>query len=173
MFEPDQINENASAKRSVHPEIPPADVRIRQYRTKNLTAPKTKNNNSMNTGNSVDKSKKITESIADTQKQDASLIKQRQGQEHKGGLLTANLGTIYDIPSSMLDESEQTKSTMASTKMMSFSTRDFRKTEGAIFKPPGSDWTNGDESEKVYTTQNKFAGKSNYFSYFPSTELTE
>lgn len=65
MFEPDPNLENASAKRSVHPEIPPADVRIKQYRTKNMS---TKN-----------MSKKIPDLISDTQKKDQSLIKQREG----------------------------------------------------------------------------------------------
>lgn len=63
-------------------------------------------------------------------------------------------------------------STAATSKFMSSSTREFRQTEGATYKP-GYDTFFSTKDEVQFTQTNAFAGKSNYFSYFPSTDLSE
>lgn len=75
---------------------------------------------------------------------------------------------MYDIP---LEEQSEA-STAATTKFLSASTKEFRQTEGATFKPPFNSFYTA-KGEVSYTTTNNFAGKSGFFSYYPSTELAE
>ena len=84
MYEP--VSELTGAARSIHKDIPPANIRIKQYRTKGF--------------------KHFNDAYAAVKEDDAKLIQQREGQEFKKGLLTANLGSIYDIPASMRDQEE-------------------------------------------------------------------
>ena len=67
----------------------------------------------------------------------------------------------------MLDD----KSTQAtSTKQMSTTfSKSFKQTEGATYNPPYKSFFTDYEQEVEFTTKNTFAGKSHYFSYFPST----
>jgi len=49
----------------------------------------------------------------------------------------------------------------------------FSQTEGATFKPAFKTFYTNNEQEVKYTTQNKFEGRSSYFSYYPTNELHE
>jgi len=49
----------------------------------------------------------------------------------------------------------------------------FTQTEGATFKPPFKAFYTNSEQEVKYTTVNKFEGRSNYFSYYPTDDLKE
>ena len=87
--------------------------------------------------------------------------------------MTANLGSVYDIPASMRDD--QSVSTKASTKITSTTQQEFRQTEGATYKPTFTTFFSSAEYQPAgdFTTVNSFAGKSNYFSYYPSNEIYE
>ena len=60
----------------------------------------------------------------------------RESQDHERGIMTANLGSAYDIPASLRDDSSIAGSTKASTKITSTTAKSFRQTEGATYKPP-------------------------------------
>ena len=59
--------------------------------------------------------------------------------------MTANLGSVYDIPASLRDDKSDV-STAATTKMMASSlSKDFRQTEGALYKPAATTFFSGQE----------------------------
>lgn len=92
--------------------------------------------------------------------------------------MTAQLGSIYDVPTSQaestLDGVSATASTQAaSTVRFSDTTGAFTQTEGATFKPAFRTFYTNNEQEVKYTTTNKFEGRSSYFSYYPTNELYE
>ena len=91
--------------------------------------------------------------------------------------MTAQLGSIYDVPLSQSHDVSQSTmgSTNAGSSSVRFSNLDgaFSQTEGATYRPPYKTfYTNGD-TEVKYTTTNKFEGKSSYFSYYPTTDIKE
>lgn len=89
--------------------------------------------------------------------------------------MTAQLGSIYDVPlsQSMDQKSRKTTSTAAnSTMKFSDTTGDFSMTEGARFKPAFKTFYTCGEDVK-YITTNKFEGSSNYFAYFPTEDIKE
>ena len=57
---------------------------------------------------------------------DHKLIQQREEQGFERGLMTSNLGSVYDIPSSLLDNETVDGSTKASTKILSTTDKAFR-----------------------------------------------
>ena len=100
----------------------------------------------------------------------------KQKTEH--GLMTAQLGSIYDVPVSHSTEVASTaagSSTAAGASSVKFSdtTGAFGQTEGATFKPPFKTFYTNADQEVKYTTTNKFEGGSNFYSYFPTTDLKE
>ena len=87
------------------------------------------------------------------------------------GLMTAQLGSIYDVPVTSQQDDQSTKP--GSSVRFSETTGPFTQTEGATYKPQfKSFYTNGDQEVK-YTTINKFEGRSSFFSYYPTTEIKE
>ena len=98
---PDEIQ---GAARSVHKDIPPAEFRIRQYKTKQF--------------------KQFNDAIRSVREEDAKLIQQRETQDFKRGILTANLGSQFDIPAHLRDD--KSVSTAATTKIMSTTDKNFR-----------------------------------------------
>lgn len=140
----------APPKRSKHTEIAPAEERIRQYKTKSL--------------------KNYGDALEGVKNKDNELKRQREQQEFGIGLLTSNLGSVYDIPPEIRDD--QSLSTKASTKITSTTQKEFRQTEGASFKPSYQTFFS-DNGEVQFTTKNTIAGRSNYFSYYPSNEVHE
>ena len=99
-------------------------------------------------------------------------VMKKQRKDH--GLMTAQLGSIYDIPINVTDQSTDVgSSVMESTKggsSMHFSdtTGNFCQTEGATYKPPFKVFYTNSEQEVQHVSVNKIEGRSNYFAYYPS-----
>ena len=147
------------AQRTHHGEIQPAAQRIKAYRHRSF-------------------GKKYDEAVERVKQKDYSLsVMKKQRKEH--GLMTAQLGSIYDIPINVTDQSTDVgSSVMESTKAgssMHFSdtTGNFCQTEGAKYKPSFKVFYTNSEQEVQHVSVNKFEGRSNYFSYYPSTDLAE
>ena len=99
--------------------------------------------------------------------------------------MTAQLGSIYDIPINVTDHSTDVgSSTMGESKMessikggssihFSDTTGNFCQTEGATYKPPFKVFYTNSEQEVQHVSVNKFEGRSNYFAYYPSQDLAE
>ena len=109
MYEQEEYSYIKGPMRSAHPDIPPPEDRIKAFKTKQL--------------------KHLGEAYDQVKANDAKLIQIREDSEGGQGLLTANLGSVYDIPASMRDD--QSMSTKASTKITSTTQKEFRQTEGA------------------------------------------
>ena len=84
MYEQDDYSYIKGPMRSAHPDIPPPEDRIKAFKTKQL--------------------RHLGDAIVDVKENDAKLIQLREDQEGGQGLLTANLGSVYDIPASMRDD---------------------------------------------------------------------
>ena len=52
-------------------------------------------------------------------------------------------------------------------------TKDFCQTEGATYKPGFKVFYTNSEQEVQHVSVNKFEGRSNYFNYYPSADLSE
>lgn len=97
-----------------------------------------------------------------------------QNKDH--GLMTAQLGSIYDVP---LSQSQDASSSVAGSTQAGSSVRfsdtvgTFTQTEGATYRPAFKTFYTNSEQEVKYTTTNKFEGVSSFFSYFPTNELKE
>lgn len=85
------------------------------------------------------------------------------------GLLTAQLGSVYDVPDRLLQSEAETK---AGTTVYTESTNKFAQEEGAVMKVPFKTFYTTGEDVK-FDTVNKFEGKSGYFSYYPTGEIHE
>lgn len=142
------------AQRTQHNDIPPATSRIQQYKHKTF-------------GN------KYKDAVEAVKTKDHSLsVMKKQKNEH--GLMTAQLGSIYDVPmTAATSESMQMQSTHAGSVRFSETTGVFSQSEGATFKPAFKTFYTNSEQPVKYTTINKFEGKSSYFSYYPTNELYE
>ena len=120
--------------------------------------------------------KKFDAAVEQVKKRDHDLsIMKKTNAEH--GLMTAQLGSIYDVP---LTQSQQQlgapseASTKAGTSVrFSDTAGDFSQVEGAKYKPAFKTFFTNSEQEVKFTTVNKFEGTSSYFSYFPTDELKE
>lgn len=121
--------------------------------------------------------KKITDAIDEVKRKDHELTVMAKTKDQHG-LMTAQLGSVYDVPIASASTTDGALSTSASTKVASsvkFSDTSgaFTQTEGATYKPPFKTfYTNGDQEAK-FTTTNKFEGRSNYFAYYPTTDIKE
>jgi len=62
---------------------------------------------------------------------------------------------------------------VGSSLKFSDTTGAFTQTEGATFKPPYKTFYTNNEQEVKFTTKNKFEGRSNYFHYYPTTDIKE
>jgi hypothetical protein len=97
--------------------------------------------------------------------------------QNEHGLMTASLGSIYDVP--LVSQSHDASSSVAGSTQAGSSVRfsdtvgTFGQTEGASYRPPFKTFYTNGEQEVKYTTTNKFEGVSSYFSYFPTDELKE
>ena len=110
--------------------------------------------------------------------------------------MTAQLGSVYDMPmpserseletaasshqrsftvggGSITTKASSTMPQPQSSMRFSSTSRLFQQTEGATYKPNFKTFYTNSEMEVKYTTVNKFEGRSNYFSYFPTDDLKE
>ena len=90
----------------------------------------------------------------------------------KKGLLTAQLGSVYDVPDRLMSSSQSEAETKAGTTMYTESTAKFQQDENAVVRLPYKTfYTTGEEVK--FDSVNKFEGRSSYFSYFPTGEIHE
>ena len=92
--------------------------------------------------------------------------------------MTAQLGSIYDIPLKQdqlhSDQKQAAPSTAAGTSLrFDEMSGNFGETEGAKYKPKFSTFYSDPSVEAKYTTINKFEGISSYFSYYPTDDIKE
>ena len=95
-------------QRSVHPSIQPADIRIQNYQVKGF-------------------GKKFQQAVAKVKADDARLMQQKKNDTaEKKGLLTANLGSIYDVPDRLLMDSKSELDTQAGSTVYTESNMKFQ-----------------------------------------------
>lgn len=93
--------------------------------------------------------------------------------------MTAQLGSIYDVPLTQSHDVASTAASMRATTAAGTSVRfsdtvgNFSQQEGATYRPEFKSFYTNAEQEVKYTTANKFEGKSSYYSYFPTTDIKE
>ena len=146
------------AKRSVHPESHPPDQRVKAYKRPTLD-------------------KKLHEKVQEVKEYDARLMLKREEKRlagEKSGLLTAQLGSVYDIPLSMqqsVDVTAQSTSTAPqSTLNPSASQRNFMPSGSMSGSMTGGKYLDRPMSRAGagFSRRNhKLEGRSNYFSYVP------
>ena len=149
-----EVHDHERAARTAHPDIQPASVRIKNYRHKTF-------------------GKKFDQAVDAVKARDSQLSGlKKESSWH--GLMTAKLGSVYDVPSnsSQLDERSTMASTMRVSKM-SEQSKMFGETEGAKYKPAFKAFYTNAEQEVKYTSTNKFEGVSSYFSYYPTDDIRE
>ena len=72
-----------------------------------------------------------------------------------------------------ISSQEKEESTQAGSTSFAGTTGAFTQTEGATYKPGFKTFYTNAECEVKYTTINKFEGRSNFFSYYPTTSVKE
>ena len=139
------------ARRTHHPEIQPADVRLQNYQVKGF-------------------GRKFQQATTGVKTRDAELMEIKKSETGSNkGLLTAQLGSVYDVPDRLLQSEAETK---AGTTVYTESTNKFAQEEGAVLKVPFKTfYTTGEDVR--FDTVNKFEGKSGYFSYYPTGQIHE
>lgn len=145
------------SERTIHPAIPPANVRIKNFKSKEISG--------------------FEKNIKEIEKQKDESFNQKQlrmSEDNKRGLYFANMGSIYDQPQT----SRADQRTLANTSLAGSSVTNFEKTERAIKPQPFSTFytvnMSTDKPQEVkFVSQNRFEGRSNYFNYYPTDNYIE
>ena len=160
MFEED--DKFGNIERSQHNQIPPASIRIQSVKTRNLT--------------------KLPAAIEMVNRRESELIAKKNARlmednTYQSGLAFANLGSQYDVSTNASTAGGLPSASQRPLSQFQVNEQ-FEKTEKAIKKKPyDTFWTANMSTEPIqhvkYQQQNRFEGRSSYFSYYPTDQLFE
>lgn len=147
----------AETERTAHKDIPPASLRIRNFKCKEMPL--------------------LEGAVKEIRKRDSINYMKKLEAKEKGlqtGLYFSNMGSVYDVPSQAGDV--ETKPLADSVMAQKIKT--FEKTERATMKHPFTSFysataADGKPQEVKYDRMNRFEGRGSHFHYYPTNDLKE